>query len=295
MRWLQDNWIGTVLGPGSRTVLASAAAVAGVIMVVSAPPNNNAPAFYVIGLFCLMICVACIGHTKARHFLGSVIGSGLLLGSLWYVVEVSTRGPRAGILGPPSFMNMLVVFLALGIPGFLYAATARFGLWRSADELASRATRMTGRAGKPIYYRVDPWNLVIGVVALTIGLVQMARSTTPWILSVPLLMFIYTSVKRETMRSMALRNKGYYPGRRLYDHWLYEEVQKLSVAALVLPVENTEPGHWEMFIPDDAKWRAIVPDWARDRREEIGLRIAEAWKPKDFHLPDDLKAPKAGG
>ena len=32
-----------------------------------------------------------------------------------------------------------------------------------------------------------------------------------------------------------------------------------------------------------------------DRREEIALRIGEAWKPKDFHLPNDLKDPDAGG
>jgi len=50
-----------------------------------------------------------------------------------------------------------------------------------------------------------------------------------------------------------------------------------------------------LFIPDDAKWRATVPDWAKDRRQEIALRIGEAWKPKDYHLPNELKGPDAGG
>jgi hypothetical protein len=62
-----------------------------------------------------------------------------------------------------------------------------------------------------------------------------------------------------------------------------------------MPVENTELGHWELFIPDDAKWRATVPDWAKDRRREIALRITEAWKAKYFHLPNDLKDPDVGG
>jgi hypothetical protein len=30
-------------------------------------------------------------------------------------------------------------------------------------------------------------------------------------------------------------------------------------------------------------------------RKEIALRIEEAWKPKDFHLPNDLKGPNASG
>jgi len=52
-------------------------------------------------------------------------------------------------------------------------------------------------------------------------------------------------------------------------------------------VANTEPGHWELFIPTDSEWRATVPFWARDRRTEIAARIAEGWKLKDFHLPKD--------
>jgi hypothetical protein len=83
-----------------------------------------------------------------------------------------------------------------------------------------------------------------------------------------------------------LRNKGYYAGRQLREHWIYEEVDKFSIAAFLLPVANTEPGHWELFIPDDAKWRTMVPDWAKDRRKQIAVRIAEAWKPKDFHFTE---------
>jgi hypothetical protein len=33
----------------------------------------------------------------------------------------------------------------------------------------------------------------------------------------------------------------------------------------------------------------MVPEWARDRRRQIALRIAEHWKAKDFHWPKDLQ------
>jgi hypothetical protein len=289
MRWLDDNWIGNVLSRGSRILLGVVSAVFGVVVVVSAPPTDQAAGFYLVALFCLLICIACIGNSRFRHFVASAIGIVLVAGSLWYVFEVATKGPDASRLGPPSLLNALVLFLVFGIPGFIYAATARFGFRRAIESLSWGANHASPSKLKPVFYRVDPWNLVIGVVVIIFGFIQIARSTSLWLLLAPLLIFIYTSVKRETLRSLSLKNRGYYPGRRLYGYWLYEEVQGFNLVALLLPVENTEPGHWELFIPDDAKWRASVPEWARDRHKEIALRIAESWKPKDFHLPDDLK------
>ncbi len=288
MHWLEDNWIGNVLGRGSRLVLGFVSAVFAVVMIFSAPPTENAAGFYLIALFCLLICIACIGNARVRHFMGSVAGVVLVAGSLWYAFEAVTRGSLASRLGPPSLLNALVLFLVLGIPGFIYALAARFGMRRPAGNRSSGADQPNSPQQKPVFYRVDPWNLVIGVVVITFGFIQIARSTSLWILLAPLLMFLYAFVKRETLRSMSLRNKGYYPGRRLYDHWMYEEVQRYSIVAPLLEVANTEPGHWELFIPDDTKWRATVPEWARDRRREIALRIAERWKPKDFHLPKEL-------
>jgi hypothetical protein len=86
---------------------------------------------------------------------------------------------------------------------------------------------------------------------------------------------------------MRLNKKGYFSGRRLNEYWIYEEMQGNSVAALMLPVANTEAGHWELFIPTDSEWRATVPSWAWERRAEIAARIAEGWKLKDIHLPKD--------
>jgi hypothetical protein len=95
------------------------------------------------------------------------------------------------------------------------------------------------------------------------------------------------------MRSILLNKKGYFSGRRMNEHWIYEEMQDRKVAALILPIVRTEIGRQELFIPTDAVWRATVPEWARERRSEIAPRIAERWKSRDFHLPNDLGSPAA--
>jgi hypothetical protein len=40
-------------------------------------------------------------------------------------------------------------------------------------------------------------------------------------------------------------------------------------------------------------WIAVTA--AQIVSKETALRIGEAWKPKDSHLPNDLKGPDAGG
>lgn len=140
----------------------------------------------------------------------------------------------------------------------------------------------------PSFFVRDPLSGVFWCVASTVGMVNFGRSTTPWILWPIFFLWLYVTIFRNVTRSMRLNKKGYFSGRRSNENWIYEEMQGYHVVALVLPIANTEPGHWEMFIPTDAEWRATVPSWARERRSEIAARIAEGWKPKDFHLPKDL-------
>jgi hypothetical protein len=185
MHWLEDHWIGNVLGRGSRTVLGLVSAVIGVVMVVSAPPTDKAFGFYLISLFCFLICVSCIGSARVRHLIGSAVGLVLVACSLWYVFEVATKGSNAARFGPPSLINALVLFLFLGIPGLMYVGAARFGI-RRVMQGGSGADPVSPEPSKSVFYRVDPWNLVTAVVALTFGLIQIARSTTLWILRVPL-------------------------------------------------------------------------------------------------------------
>jgi hypothetical protein len=280
------NRIVNGLSRSSRIVLSSFSAVCGVVMVVVAPPTNQAPAFYLIALICLLLCIACIGHTKVRQILGSCAGTILFAGSLWYGYASFAQ---------PAFFNALVLFVVFGLPGAAYAVVKRFG-FRSISEDAWAGADNPNRLQQPIpFYNREPWNLVIGFTAAFAVAISIALATSPWIFLVPLVAWAIVSIRRYFRRKWALRDRGYFGHRHGPNHWVYEERHGYSLAALILPLENTEPGHWELFIPDDAKWRATVPDWARDRRGEIALRIAEAWKLRDFHLPNDLKGPDASG
>lgn len=153
---------------------------------------------------------------------------------------------------------------------------------------------MNQSTGNRPFYNRSPWNLIIGAIFFFAVGISIAAATTPWILLVPLVLWAIRSIKRFVQRQTGLDNRGYFSHAQNH-HWIYEERHGYSLAALILPLENTEPGHWELFIPEDAKWRATVPDWAKDRRKEIALRIAEAVKPRDFHLPQDLRDSDAGG
>lgn len=102
------------------------------------------------------------------------------------------------------------------------------------------------------FYNRAPWNLLIGVSLVVVGLCALALATTPWLLLVPLLAWIYLTCYRHLARSLHLKKKGCFAGSRHYGYWIYEERRGHSTVALLLKVENTEPGHWELFIPEDA-------------------------------------------
>ena len=140
----------------------------------------------------------------------------------------------------------------------------------------------------PTAFTRGPLSGVFWCVAGTVGLVNLARSTTPWILWPIFFLWLYLTIYRGAVRSVRLNKKGYFSGRRVDEHWVYEEMQDRDVVALILPIAQTGYGRRELFIPTDSEWRAAVPFWASERRSEIAARIAEGWKPKDFHLPQDL-------
>jgi hypothetical protein len=142
----------------------------------------------------------------------------------------------------------------------------------------------------PTAFTRDPLSGAFWCVAGTVGLINFGRFTPPWILWPIFFLWLYATVYRSVTRSMQLNKKGYFSGRRMNEHWVYEEMQGHDVVALILPTAHTGPGHRELFIPTDPEWRAAVPSWAWERRSEIATRIAEGWKPKDFHFPKDLSS-----
>ena len=143
------------------------------------------------------------------------------------------------------------------------------------------------------FYNREPWNLIVGFggvlfFALFVFAV-IAALTSPWVFVIPLFLCAYFVAKAPLVRAVHLWRKGYFSGSRKGNVWVYEERLGKETQSLSLRVENTEPGHYELFVPNDTAWRASVPIWAQDRRKEIVQRISERWKPVDFHLPADIK------
>ena len=124
------------------------------------------------------------------------------------------------------------------------------------------------------FFNRYPWNAVAGLVLVAGILLGLAR-ISPWIPTVLVALVILRLLRDWGMRAIHLRTKGYFGGRYRGGKWVYEERGSNAIRSLILDVENTEPGHYEMFIPSDDKWRASVPEWAQDRRREIANRISE--------------------
>jgi hypothetical protein len=56
--------------------------------------------------------------------------------------------------------------------------------------------------------------------------------------------------------------------------------------------EEENPGNFEEEVSDMENRHPAI---SRSDEGRMALRIGKAWKPKDFHLPNDLKGPDAGG
>lgn len=140
------------------------------------------------------------------------------------------------------------------------------------------------------FYGRDPWNSVIrfGVVAallcaLTVSIGPRAVAA----IFAGLIALLATLVLRQRfIRWSDLRQKGYFGGRRVLDTWVYEDRDGAEVRSLALELSNTEPGHYELFLPSQSVWRTSVPGWAQDRQQEIVQRIAERLKSRDIHAHD---------
>lgn len=100
---------------------------------------------------------------------------------------------------------------------------------------------------------------------------------------------IYTVSKQYFKRRISLNRLGYFGGGREQEACVYEEFVNGKLLKLKIKLENTEPGHWELFVPTESEWRLNVPEWAMDRRDEIIERIRPYFKSTDIHLPNDFK------
>jgi hypothetical protein len=129
------------LSPFSRFLLGVFSALFGAVMVLVAPPTDKAVFFYAFGIFCLLITVACVTKGAVRQFVGSVIGSVLLMLSGWYLYSEIAGGPFfSGRRSEPSVVNALFFFVAFGIPGAAYAIRTKFG-WRRNEKQSANGAR----------------------------------------------------------------------------------------------------------------------------------------------------------
>jgi hypothetical protein len=101
---------------------------------------------------------------------------------------------------------------------------------------------------------------------------------------------------RATARKRALSRRGFHPGRRAGNVWLYEELHGDQVESLGLPLDYVGRGEYEIHIPGERDWIARMPDWARGRRDEIVERLQTVFKRSQIHFDTDLTpAPPAHG
>ena len=115
------------LSLGARILLGSISCLFGAVMILVAPPTDNAPYFYLFGAFCLFITIACFTRGRVRQFVGSTIGAVIFLAGLAYLFAELT----AGVLwsdrrSEPSVLNALLCLFFIGIPGAAYAYKTRF-------------------------------------------------------------------------------------------------------------------------------------------------------------------------
>lgn len=128
-----EEQISKGLSPSSRLILGLFSALFGAVMVLAAPPTDKAVYFYALGIFCLLIGIACATRGRVRQFVGSVVGSILLMLSGGYLYSQLAGGPLiSGSRSETSLVNAWFFFVSFGIPGAAYAIRTRFG-WRRSN------------------------------------------------------------------------------------------------------------------------------------------------------------------
>ena len=115
------------LSLGARILLGSVAALFGLMMILIAEPPHKVD-FIAIGVFCLLISLACVTRGRVRQFIGSCIGVAIFLAGVAYLVAELGGGVLwSGSRSQPSIGNAILYLILIGIPGAAYAYKARFG------------------------------------------------------------------------------------------------------------------------------------------------------------------------
>lgn len=108
--------------------------------------------------------------------------------------------------------------------------------------------------------------------------------------------FLFRMFWRASLRKRELLRRGYYTGRRVGTHWVYDELQDGLIESLEFPLEYIGRGEYDIHIPGQRTWRHGMPPWARERRAEIVERLQTVFKRSQIHFdPDSAQSPPASG
>lgn len=136
----------------------------------------------------------------------------------------------------------------------------------------------------PAFYNRHPWNLVIGFTSVGGIVVAMAAMTSWWFLMAPVGLIAILHLWRQAQRVYGLATRKYHVDTIEVDRLRYEERSATGRRFFTLALNNTEPGRYELFVPDERDWARKVPEWAQSRRAEIAMRIATSWRCEDVHV-----------
>jgi hypothetical protein len=98
--------------------------------------------------------------------------------------------------------------------------------------------------------------------------------------------FVLRRAWRLTRRRRELGSRGFFTGRRVGNHWVYEELHDGEVLAIELPLAYVGRGEYEILIPGEQSWPGRMPAWARERRTEIVERLGTVFKRSDMRTDD---------
>ena len=103
-------------------------------------------------------------------------------------------------------------------------------------------------------------------------------------------LFLFRLFWSATRRKRELIRRGYYTGRRVGTHWVYEELHDEVVVSLRFPLEYVGRGAYDIHVPNENTWPAVMPEWARAHREQVLTRLQTVFKFSQIHMESDPAA-----
>lgn len=95
-------------------------------------------------------------------------------------------------------------------------------------------------------------------------------------------------------RQFALAVRGFWVAGKGRDNFEYQERRGGKIARIFIYGERILGGPSVVYVPADDDWRQSVPEWARDRREEIFARIRWSLGSKNYEYVDyEAETPSA--